>query len=675
MQSIQLYIEGQRLEMFQDESVEITQSIRNVRDISKVFTTFTKQFTVPASKVNNRVFEHYYNFDIVDGFDARIRKDAFIELNYLPFKKGKIRLDGVDMRNNKPYAYRITFFGSVVELKDVLGEDKLPSLDDLDINFDYSSSAILDNLTRLDAVDSLSNTQVGISMPLITHSQRLYYDSGVESEQSGNLYYGSKVQGVKHRQLKYAIRLDRIIDAIESKYSQITFASNSFFKDATKDIHKIYMWCHRKTGQVTIEAGSEQKVPFTPTSNPDPVSFNFDPAGDLLVEVDPSANETLRFIATATSNGNYDLIIKKNGVIDRVYENVSGTISPTYSTANFEIGDKFAAFFRTYDETITFSDIKWINFADNSPQQTSNNSTTLTYFSSYKFNIAQNIPEMKIIDFLSNLFKLFNLVAYVQDDGTIQVEPLDTYYARGRSQDITKYTDITKSQVNSALPYRKIFFKYKDTKTILAEQHLQEISQIEWGGVEYSSDDQLDGDIYTVEPTFHHAKYEKLLDSSNLSNDTGVQVGYFVNSNEEAYQGDPLLLYINAQSPNVDVSFVANSFRIQISSSQTINMPSNTEDIDDETSNNIHFNPELSEYTLSSSTQTLFKRFYENYILNVFDAKNRITKVSAILPLSKTIDIQLYDTVIIAGKKYRINSMKTNLKNGRTEFELINYYD
>ena len=675
MQSIQIYIEGQRLEMFQDESVEITQSIRNVRDISKVFTTFTKQFTVPASKVNNRVFEHYYNFDIVDGFDARIRKDAFIELNNLPFKKGKIRLDGVDMRNNKPYAYRITFFGSVVELKDVLGEDKLPSLDDLDIDFDYSSSAILDNLTRLDAVDSLSNTQVGISMPLITHSQRLYYDSGVDSEQSGNIYYGGKVQGIKHRQLKYAIRLDRIIDAIESKYSQITFASNSFFKDATKDIHKIYMWCHRKTGQVTIEAGSEQKVPFTQTNNPNPVSFNFDLVGDLVVEIDPSEDETLRFLATATNSAKYDLLIKKNGTVIQIYEDVSGTIAPTFSTGNFQIGDKFAAFIRTYDEDATFSDMKWYNYVGNSLQQTSANATTLTHFSEYSFNIAQNIPEMKIIDFLSNLFKLFNLVAYVQDDGTIQVEPLDTYYARGRSQDITKYTDITKSQVNSALPYRKIFFKYKDTKTILAEQHLQEISQIEWGGVEYSSDDQLDGDIYIVEPTFHHAKYEKLLDNSNLSNDTGVQVGYFVNSNEEAYQGDPLLLYINAQSPNVDVSFVANSFRIQVSSSQTINMPSNTEDIDDETSNNIHFNTELSEYTFSSSTQTLFKRFYENYILNVFDAKNRITKVSAILPLSKTIDIQLYDTVIISDKKYRINSMKTNLKNGRTDFELINYYD
>ena len=36
--------------MFKDESVSITQSIQNVKDIAKVFTEFTKTFTLPASK-------------------------------------------------------------------------------------------------------------------------------------------------------------------------------------------------------------------------------------------------------------------------------------------------------------------------------------------------------------------------------------------------------------------------------------------------------------------------------------------------------------------------------------------------------------------------------------------------------------------------------------------------
>ena len=90
MQQIQLYIEGQRVDMFKDESVTITQSIKNVKDIDKIFTSFSKTFSLPASKINNKIFKHYYNFDIVGGFDARIRKPSNIELNSLPFTEGLI---------------------------------------------------------------------------------------------------------------------------------------------------------------------------------------------------------------------------------------------------------------------------------------------------------------------------------------------------------------------------------------------------------------------------------------------------------------------------------------------------------------------------------------------------------------------------------------------------------
>ena len=68
MHYIELYIEGQRVELFKDESITITESIQNVKDIEKVFTAFTQSFSVPASKTNNKIFKHYYNFDIVEWF-------------------------------------------------------------------------------------------------------------------------------------------------------------------------------------------------------------------------------------------------------------------------------------------------------------------------------------------------------------------------------------------------------------------------------------------------------------------------------------------------------------------------------------------------------------------------------------------------------------------------------
>ena len=114
MRRLQLYIGTQRVDLFKDESVQLTQTIKNVKDLAKVFTEFTQTFSVPASSVNNKIFQHYYNFDISGGFDARIKVDAKIELNDLPFKIGKIALQGVDLKNNLPHTYRINFFGNTV---------------------------------------------------------------------------------------------------------------------------------------------------------------------------------------------------------------------------------------------------------------------------------------------------------------------------------------------------------------------------------------------------------------------------------------------------------------------------------------------------------------------------------------------------------------------------------
>ena len=177
MQNIQLYIEGQRVDMFNDETVSITDTIQNVKDIGKIFTAFSRTFSLPATKINNKIFKHYYNFDIVNGFDARIKKNSNIELDSLPFRDGKIKLEGVDLKDNKPHTYRITFFGSTVTLKDLIGDDKLQSLDfsAYDQNLEYNNTAIRTGL-------SLDPNTNDIIVPLITHTRRLFYDRGDHTE-------------------------------------------------------------------------------------------------------------------------------------------------------------------------------------------------------------------------------------------------------------------------------------------------------------------------------------------------------------------------------------------------------------------------------------------------------------------------------------------------------------
>ena len=168
---VQLYIQDTRVDLFQDETISITDSIQNISDISKVFTPFSKQFNLPASSTNNKLFKHYYNFDITGGFDARFRVDARIEINHVPFKTGQIRLDGVSMKENHPHTYKVVFFGKPSDLKDIFGDEELSSLNPLNTyDISYSNSDFLQAFKvglQSTGVDATNTANRNIVVPLI----------------------------------------------------------------------------------------------------------------------------------------------------------------------------------------------------------------------------------------------------------------------------------------------------------------------------------------------------------------------------------------------------------------------------------------------------------------------------------------------------------------------------
>ena len=276
---------------------------------------------------------------------------------------------------------------------------------------------------------------------------------------------------------------------------------------------------------------------------------------------------------------------------------------------------------------------------------------------------------MKIIDFLTGLFKMFNLTAYVEDDVVI-VKTLNAYYSSGTSYDITKYIDINKSEVNTALPYREISFYAEDTETILAKQH-EQLAGNTWGKIEYKgSDKELAGELYKIVTPFSQLKYEHLIDT-NTGNLIDVQWGYFVDDNQDAYYGKPLLFYPIRQTSATEISFVNASGHEPLT---TYIIPSNSVYLNPATGkDNINFNVEVNEYTATQDfTDTLFRKYYQNYILSVFDPKNRLTKVTAYLPLNILLKFNLSDRFIINGDSYKINSINTNLQTGKSDMELLN---
>ena len=488
MQVVELYISDTRVDLFKDESVTITDTITNAKDVAKVFTAFSQQFSLPASSTNNKIFKHYYNWNITGGFDARVKVSAILKLNGVDFKIGKVKLNSVSLKDNKAYSYKVVFFGETVTLNDTLGEDKLSALSDLDtLSLNYNSTNIKAKLQ----VDPSTND---IVTPLITSGasetqSRLFYnsDNSAHLNDTGNLYYhtgSSHDHGVLFSDLKYALRIDRIIQAIQVNYPSISF-SNDFFVSTNEPYYDLFMWLHRKSGGV----GNGDQVATFPTSvNGWTSSGSFTCGGTEIwggmssvstLTVCPefasySDTSTLFQLSLATTDPNeYAVEVLQNGLSIYAASGLSGSTTISSNASGGDLGNIAQSagewtVIITVTSAITFSNITW-TLTNNEPNEIP---VTLSFptgsflcDTNFEFIITQQTPNIKIIEFLTGLFKMFNLVAYTKADGSIYVDTLDNFYATSTTYDISKYIDVETSAVDVALPYRQMNFTYEGLKT------------------------------------------------------------------------------------------------------------------------------------------------------------------------------------------------------------------
>ena len=686
MYTIELYIQGKRVDLFNDESVKITDSIQNIRDIDKVFTAFTKTFNLPASKLNNQIFKHYYNSDIDNGFDARKKVDAVIELNALPFRTGKVKLEGVNLKDRKPHTYRVTFFGDISKLKDQLGGDKLSDIDFSQYDVDYSSSSVLSYLQV--PFNDFSN----IIVPLITHTQRLYYDSSSNTADTGNLHFhssggGNNNHGVKWNELKYAIRVNTILQQIELQYG-LEFSTDFFRNVNVPEMNNMFLWLHRKSGKVEDLSGVDQVETLVNFNQIDNVDLFYMYNTTFCVYYIASQLQVLKLQATPNSgyfNTLYGVRIEENGIV--VYNSGLTLTGVTVLNAGTDwtySGGCYQVFVETGLD-MEFNSVLWTGGAlqGSTSYQVAYSTGFFAATDVFRFNVEKQMPDISILDFLTGLFKIFNLTAYAKD-GKIVVQTLDDFYSEGQGHllgqkgiDITEYVDIETNTVDVALPFREIFFKFEDTKTFLANK-FGEITNRPWGQLSYTAgEENLDGGTYQIKAPFGHLLYERLNDANGTLKD--IQWGYNVNNDQSPYLGKPLLFYpIRVDTGGIGIVDEVDADNVAISHIERSNiiMPFNTVVLDPAVNNfQLNYFQEINEWTRNENGQIftgdLFSRYYTNYIKSVFNSQQRLVKVSAYLPLSFLLTYKLSDRLVIADQQYKINSISTNLKTGKSDLELV----
>ena len=666
MNRVDLYIDGQRVDFFDQESIELTMSVQNVKDISKVFGDFSKSFTLPASTTNNAVFKHYYNVDVSGGFNANTRTDAFIEVNNNVIRQGVIELEGVQLKNLQPHAYKVSFYSKTTALKDLFGEDTLNDLDLSAQDHAYTDTSIASGFNSY-----VPGTGDAVIYPLITPVANWYYDSGggPSSHEPNNISYhnGHNEHGVFYYDLKPAVKLQKIIDAIETKYG-VTFNSD-FFDSA--DFGKLFMWCHRRAGYMF----KDQPIGATP----DNVNFTSGSGGDFNLTTDEyeinSVDQVVGKVQySINSTNSYKVEFYINNELF-TYRNHSGNVSNVeIFFPDFEIGDKVQMRFSPPADwdasTVTLSLVSAVWYENPSGSFVINDSVTTSgnQVFSAEVVIADQMPEQKVVDFLSSLIKMFNLVLVPTSSTAYDIEPLDDWYAEGNTYDINEYTSIEEVGINRPELYKRVSFSFNETESILGEEYRLQ-NDIGYGDLR--ADFNFDGDEFEIEVGFDNMLFERLSDQVDGSLTT-INVGKSITREIEPSIGEPIIFYaaghilgtqpfayINMDGDEFPFAdyWLASNVNSQIASSVT---------------KTLNFGTEVDPYLLQGYSQSLYSNYWQDYITDLYDPQRRLFSFKAQLPIRVMLDLKANDKLTILERNYIINSVTMNLATGEAQLELLN---
>ena len=662
MYKVDLYIDGQRADLFEDENIEINLSVQNIKDISKVFGDFTNSFSIPASKVNNKIFKHYYNVDIDGGYNANVRVDCFIEVNGNLFRAGLLELEGVQMKKGEPSSYNVGFYSNVTSLKDKFGEDQLNDLDLSALDHTYNDTNIEAGLNGF-----VSGTDSSIIYPLISPVRNWFYDSTSSDNTPENIWYhnGHPEHGVFYYDLKPAVKLKKIVDAIETKYG-IEFQSN-FFDSA--DFGKLFMWCHRRAGYMFKDqpnGTTNEVIDFTSATG-----YGFNTTTDTF-RFNQSTMSDMDYINVAvTSADDYAISLYINGELYAKKKD-SGNSTVTFIT-NPTDGDEFQIKFSpiaAWDAsviTLTAVTASFVITPLTTPVNIATASTSASQIYTKGVVISDQMPEQKISDFIGSLVRAFNLVIVPVANNKYDIEPLDDWYAEGSTREVTEYIDTEEVTIGKPQLYRRISFSYNETEAVLGEEYRLQ-NDIGYGDLR--ADFSFDGEEFEIEVGFDHMLFERLDDLNNGL--TTINVGKSITREIEPYIGQPLIFYVAGQIRGTNKFAYINMSNAE-SDKTDFHLVSNVNnDTAEAVTNTLNFGTEVDPYLLQGFSQGLYNAYWQDYITDLYSTSRRVFQYSGQLPLGLMLALKVNDKLTIGERNYIINQMKLNLTTGEAQLELLN---
>lgn len=474
----------QQLDTFSDEEILVSNNVTGLFDLGVLPSDFTRQITIPGTKVNNAFFEHVYDVMVENPylFSTNVKVPAYFDFDGIMISQGYLQLNQVNVYANKfVESYEISIYGGLSSFGRDINRNYLTDLTSSLAQYNHTAS-----YQNISASWGGNLFNGDIVYPLAEYGQRIQYTPeepffGIDSP-SGSLCV---------QDFKPAIRVKRVWDAIFEQYGY-TYSS-SFWEQPF--LENVYMVCNNNLRypifdnidletyglfrilplsgsgtDVLLTAGNNRKLDWynIVQNSSNNLSANLEYTVDIPTQIRGLLNLDFEVSSSSAGNGiphffmeikntantfsrSIELINYNNYLTDvqiynanqtrtQKFELLTAWNSPLLPADDYEFYlryvvqgvNNFAVIVNPDSSVRSFLEVTKINQAGDG----------------LVMNIANNMPfgtsGIKLIDFITSIQKKYNLVIYPNQTKNREfiVETFNNWYNQGEVRDFNRYINL-----------------------------------------------------------------------------------------------------------------------------------------------------------------------------------------------------------------------------------------
>jgi hypothetical protein len=454
-------IDGQVIcDLYEDEDIPLSLSIDDFKNVAEQVKSYSKDFNLPATKRNNRIFDQMYEVTRADDkkvFNPYVKTQCVLKQDGFILFEGYLRL--IDVKDKEgEISYNVNLYSEVVALADVLKDRTFSELDFTELAHDYNYTEIRNSwqgqltVAPLPITSFANNTGVAgatttnvLKYPFIDWNHQISPNTTTSFPVLSNL----------ETAFRPCIRLKYLIQNIFAA-TQFNWESN-FFDSA--DFDKLYMDFNWGAASTIIEGNGEFGTTGTNLST---TAFT-----NLELDVTNFPDEfgwdstNFRFVAPQDGIGyiissHFEFVMASASTlsVQWVHKNSGGTVLNTFNYASASQGlGNVVQWDANLFASLSLNDTLQAQFKTTGAGDASQRTTVSAPWSSVVASTGMIVGTSNTLlqtlrgelgqwDFLKGIMTMFNLVSLVDesDPNTIRIEPYSDVFinnTKGAAGDFT----------------------------------------------------------------------------------------------------------------------------------------------------------------------------------------------------------------------------------------------